>query len=308
MKIQKMSELPPVISVLFTGDAGAGKTHSGLELLKYCATNTLAMSGGAGVRAYRAIYPSLGYASFETPKELLTNLEEMIGSDTIRAEYGGLLIDDITMVWQEAVSNASESGIGNDIRMDKQAGLQDIWKQFTRLLAKLHNRNISIANTVQSKIAWRQETVNGRKTWVPDGMKADVSRRVFFGYDLVIDIMKQPDESRTARIIKSRYPTILPEGEEVQNFNVTRHVVPCLRAAPVTEEETGVHPAEVQRMREDIGKLLGSLQAESTGGMIPDAVDQRIRKLLQNPSAPAEHLAIGLDKLREIEGKAATAA
>jgi hypothetical protein len=309
MKIQKMSELPPVISVLFTGDAGAGKTRSSLELLKHCAQNTLAMSGGAGVRAYRAMFPSLGYAHFESSGELLSSLEEMIGSEEIRGEYGALLIDDITMVWQEAVSGASESGIGNDIRMDKQAGLQDIWKQFTRLLAKLHNRNVSVANTVQSKIAWKQHRNErtGRTEWVPDGMKADVSRRIFFGYDLVIDLVKQPDESRIARIVKSRYPTILPEGEDVPNFNVETHVLPCLRTAPVEEEQPEVDPAEVSRMREQIERLLGELMVVEDGPITP-ALEKRYKKLLGDRNAPAEHLSAGLNHLRELGARAAQAA
>lgn len=220
---KKPTQRKRAAKILVFGPAKKGKTHAGLML----PGNTGVYNIEDGLRGVGDDFDHWGEVEVHSPEDLTQKLDQLLKSPEDLESIDNVIMDGLTVIYAEAKREMTDAQ-GNLNFME----LKGTWQKLTGQIMKLGLHNKNVWATAQAQKDWKRnpdgsifKDANGKP--VTDGSKADIDERLIYAFDLVLylDIV---DGVRTAEVMWSRYNTLLPPGEILQNFDVSVHLKPVL--------------------------------------------------------------------------------
>ena len=183
------------------GSAGAGKTTAAIQFPKPYVIDT---ERGAENDSYVDRINERGGALFQT-----TSFDDIVAEVRALAsethDYQTLIIDPVTVIYDDMVASW-EKRVGTDFGRGYSAAKKE-WKRLTSLLSTLD------MNVVMTSHAKNQYAEGGGLKIV--GMTFDGPKGADYYHDLVLEVSKESDGTRTATVRKSRIVGF-PEGESFE--------------------------------------------------------------------------------------------
>ena len=201
LRASKPTKTAKRLKVLIYGPAGVGKTTAAIQFPRPYLLDT---ERGAENDQYVDLLDASGGAVFGT-----TSFDDIVQEvRTLASEshdFRTLVIDPITVIYDDLVASW-EKRVGTDFGRGYSAAKKQ-WKRLTALLSTLD------MNVVMTSHAKNQYAEGGGLKIV--GMTFDGPKGADYYHDLVLEVSKESDGTRTATVRKSRIVGF-PEGESFE--------------------------------------------------------------------------------------------
>ncbi len=186
------------LKVLFFGEAGVGKTTAAIQFPKPYLIDT---ERGAENDQYVKLLKASGGAYYHTT-DFDDMLQEVIALLTTKHEFRTLIIDPLTVPYNDALDKSAKSlatksdVTGTEFQRHKQAPDRKV----KHLLALLLRLDMTVIITSHAKAEWKNSAPTGQNTF-------DCYNKLDYLFDLVIEMKKiggAKDSTRTAIVRKTR--------------------------------------------------------------------------------------------------------
>lgn len=191
------------LKVLFYGTAGAGKTTAAIQ---FPAPYLIDTERGAENKQYVKLLKQKGGVIFQT-----TDFEELINEVTtlltVQHEYKTLIIDPLTIVYNDLLDKSAEKH-GTEFGRH----YNDANKRIKHLLNLLLRLDMNVIITSHAKVEYQNVIgPDGKPKMVADGQTFDCYKKLDYLFDLVFEVQKRGDK-RIGIVRKSRIESF-PDGE-----------------------------------------------------------------------------------------------
>jgi len=180
--------------VLITGPAGAGKTHTALNLMTAFTDNIAVAMTEPSAELYLDRLPADVRVEGFTMDRMDSERWSDAMNDAVDSGFGGIIMDSLSDEWRSTL-NRVDSTMTRDGRQDNRAGWREIRPVHEGFAQAIQRCPIHVIATCRSKMSWDWEGSKKRAL----GYEPVQDNEITYWFDMVLDM-----DQRTATVEKVR--------------------------------------------------------------------------------------------------------